>query len=584
MLLLSKRALPFLIAGTVFAFCGLGSVARSDEPPGVARISVLSGDVAIKHGDSGDQLAAVRNAPVETGDYLSTGDDGRTEVQLDPNNALRSDGNTEIRFTQLDGASDVAQLAQGSVVLRVFDLSQDKVTVQTPSVDIVPNEAGSFLINVDRNGDTQVTARLGSLSVNTPQGSQTVEAGTTMEITGSASDPQYQVVDEVAVTDFDRWSDDRDREYLQVASLAPYEYVNDSVVGANDLSQDGTWEESPGNGEVWQPNDVAADWSPYSDGTWAYEPYYGPTWVGNEPWAWAPYHYGRWVHDSDDGWAWAPGSRGGRPAWSPALVVFIGFGSGGSNAGGSGGNVGWIPLAPGDPLRRWWGPERRSAPTDGATIARYRNYNHGVIALPVTGWQQGNFTHIRRLLPGEARGAQVIAGRIPIAATPRNFAFTARPIRTTVPQPRTGQFGSFQPVRHVSPIRANTGWQNFGSPRARGTAIVQRQAPATARSWQRFSSTSAPRIFQRPQPVYQRERPVYQRAQPVYQREQPVRQREQPVVQRAQPVYQRAQPVSQREQPVSRREQPVVQRSQPSSGNASRRTGDRPRSRPPVEK
>ena len=61
--------------------------ARTDQ--GVARISLMHGDVSTQRGDSGDWSAATLNQPVMTGDKVSTAEGGRAEVQLDFANTLR---------------------------------------------------------------------------------------------------------------------------------------------------------------------------------------------------------------------------------------------------------------------------------------------------------------------------------------------------------------------------------------------------------------------------------------------------------------------------------------------------------------
>jgi len=59
------------------------------ENNGVARVSLIHGDVSTQRGDSGSWSAAVVNAPVLAGDRVSTGDKARTELQLDYANTLR---------------------------------------------------------------------------------------------------------------------------------------------------------------------------------------------------------------------------------------------------------------------------------------------------------------------------------------------------------------------------------------------------------------------------------------------------------------------------------------------------------------
>src|SRR5215211_6907575 len=63
---------------------------------GVARISILNGDVSVRRGDSGDIVAAAINAPLVVGDRILTGPNSRAEVQFDWANMIRIGQNSEI--------------------------------------------------------------------------------------------------------------------------------------------------------------------------------------------------------------------------------------------------------------------------------------------------------------------------------------------------------------------------------------------------------------------------------------------------------------------------------------------------------
>jgi hypothetical protein len=529
------------------ALASFGSIvpARADDdgqaPPSVARISVVVGDAGVKHGDS-DSVAAAVNAPLETGDYVSTGDDGRLEVQLDANNFVRAAADSQLRFTQLDGSGDTVQLAQGTVEVRVLQEDPDRVTVQTPSVDVVPDEAGAYLVTVDGNGMTQVTARSGSADINTPKGSQTLEPGRTMDVTGAATDPQYQFIDQVADTDFDQWADSRD-QVLVAAANAP-QYTNPDMMGTQDLDQYGQWNNVSGYGEVWQPSDVPAGWTPYSQGQWVYENYYGPTWVAAEPWGWAPYHYGSWAYLSI-GWAWVPGPASVAPIYSPARVAFFGFGGGGVSVGvGIGARIGWVPLAPGESAHPWWGngytnvsntysntTVQRLQYNRYTTINNYRNAQHGLVGMPVTGWQHGSFNQISRLNPQSATNPVPFTGRFPVAPTAANYRFTNRGVASSVhinAASRSAQSWHASP-QSSQPLHtmASPSWQRFGSNTPR--AMTPR---TTSNGWQHFASAGAPRTPQASavprysqQANYQRynqQQPFQPRSQPTYAQQRPV--------------------------------------------------------------
>ncbi|OYV06755.1 MAG: hypothetical protein CFE26_04600, partial [Verrucomicrobiales bacterium VVV1] len=119
--------------------------------------------------------------------------------------------------------------------------------------------------------------------------------------------------------------------------------VSDYNVFYDQLSNDGSWFETPDYGYVWQPTVVVRDtsWRPYTVGRWACSNR-GWTWMSDERFGWATYHYGRWALCRGRGWVWIPGEE-----WAPAWVCW--------RSGDS--HVGWAPLPPESMghSRRGWG-------------------------------------------------------------------------------------------------------------------------------------------------------------------------------------------------------------------------------------
>src|SRR5260370_42142346 len=72
--------------------------AAPDPGHGVARISVLNGEVSVKRGDSGDMVAAAINAPMQPQDHLLTGPESPAEIQFDNANMLRIASNSDVRI------------------------------------------------------------------------------------------------------------------------------------------------------------------------------------------------------------------------------------------------------------------------------------------------------------------------------------------------------------------------------------------------------------------------------------------------------------------------------------------------------
>jgi len=324
---------------------------------GVARISMIHGDVSTQRGDSGEWSAAILNAPVVAGDKVSTGDNARVELQLDFANIVRLGPNSQINVATLTKSSVQIQLSQGIASYTVFKNGDAEPEIDTPNVSVHPSHNdGVFRVEVRPDGDTLVIVRKGEAQISTPQGSTEVRSGEMATVRGSGNDAQYKISDAPARDDFDRWNSDRDHIILNAQSSR---HTNRYYVGSQDLDAYGRWKNVPDYGDVWVP-DEPADWTPYRDGNWVYEPYYGWTWVGYEPWGWAPYHYGRWMWYGG-GWGWWPGPVWGggfyRPLWAPAYVSFFGWGGGfgfGFGWGGWGG-FGWLPIGPCDYFHPWWG-------------------------------------------------------------------------------------------------------------------------------------------------------------------------------------------------------------------------------------
>jgi hypothetical protein len=316
-------------------------------PQGVARVSLLRGDVSTQRGDSGDWVAITLNTPVMAGDKVSTSPAGSAELQIDNENMLRLSGHTEADITTLIENHIQIQIASGLAQYTILKGSEADVEIDTPNVGIHPSRESSIRIQVNSTNETVVIVRRGEAEISTSQGSTNVAAGEMITIRGATDDAQYQTADAPAADEWDTWNANRDNT---IQNSPAWNHVDQTYTGANDLDRNGQWSDVPDYGQVWTPNNEDQDWSPYSDGNWVWEPYYGWTWVGNESWGWAPYHYGRWFRNRG-AWSWWPGERGVRPVWGPAYVSFFGFGGVGVGFG----SIGWLPIGPCDPFFPWYG-------------------------------------------------------------------------------------------------------------------------------------------------------------------------------------------------------------------------------------
>ena len=186
-----KRVRFLALTGAALLAAGVLTPVRAQDPDdlkrGVARISLMNGEVSVRRGDSGDWVAGVINAPLMTADQIATGPNSRAEVQFDSANMLRVGGNAEIHLAQLENRRYQMELARGMVTFRVLRASDANVEVDTPSVSVRPSRQGSYRITVKDTGETEVTVRAGDVEVFLPLPS-TAKIGASSTVRGTASD------------------------------------------------------------------------------------------------------------------------------------------------------------------------------------------------------------------------------------------------------------------------------------------------------------------------------------------------------------------------------------------------------------
>ena len=333
-----------LLVATAFLAALASLPALADPPTRAARISFVSGSASFSPAGSDEWLQARINRPVWIGDRLWSGD-GRVELQLG-GASLRLAPQTVLQVLNFDDRIAQFEVTQGNVALHVRTIDgNDIIEIDTPSFAFVTREEGDYRIDVARDY-TAVSTRRGYADI---YGQDVAYRIDRRERFAFYSDDlrDYDAGPLPPSDAFDRWSRERaQREDRSTSSR----YVSPELVGYVDLDSHGEWRSEPSLGNVWIPR-VAADWAPYRYGHWSWIDPWGWTWVDDAPWGYAPSHYGRWTQLGRT-WAWVPGPREVRPAYSPALVAWIG----GDNfsltvSSGRTLGVGWFPLAPGEVWR-----------------------------------------------------------------------------------------------------------------------------------------------------------------------------------------------------------------------------------------
>jgi hypothetical protein len=117
--------------------------ARAQDPGdaperGVARISVINGDVTVRRGDTGELIEAEVNEPLVSLDHILTDDRARAEIQFDWATLLRLAPDSEVRLAELREGDYLVQAVKGTLTLRVLKDSNSKIEISAPTASLVP--------------------------------------------------------------------------------------------------------------------------------------------------------------------------------------------------------------------------------------------------------------------------------------------------------------------------------------------------------------------------------------------------------------------------------------------------------------
>lgn len=345
----------FYLVCVVFGACAQAQA--QEDPPGVARVSLIEGPASYQLGDSEEWTGVDVNAPLVTGDRFYAGQGGRAEIQLAPRTYLRLGAETQVDLVEVAPDATQVSLTMGRSILRLRDDPRGRhVELDTPGAAIVAKRAGSYRVEVGANGQTRVRVARGEAVVHVAGSRFDLYAHSSAVIDGFGEAAVFRPVASAPEDDFDAWERERD---ARIDAAVSYQHVSTDIYGAEDLDDYGEWEYHRGYGQLWRPTTVSVGWAPYRDGRWVWVEPWGWTWLDYAPWGWAPFHYGRWLY-RNSAWYWAPGTVVANPVYAPALVGFYGYGAGvgydaSISVGLGAGYVGWLPLGWGEPCFPWWG-------------------------------------------------------------------------------------------------------------------------------------------------------------------------------------------------------------------------------------
>ncbi|HKO99110.1 MAG TPA: DUF6600 domain-containing protein [Pyrinomonadaceae bacterium] len=357
-----------IVAVVVALLAGLGvawymnneRTASAEELPYAARIQRVDGEVAltdaVANAEGAQWIPATLNQPLSVGDRIYTRDNARTSLAFTGRNYARLNPNTALDVVALDDDRTQLALREGSAI---FDVGYpgDLFEVGTPYGAVHFDEPGLYNVGYDNDGNVLVSVLSGVAQIAGLAGTGQIDKGEILTLAGTTAaqvllsrmnggDAGYLVDDyyryqypnayDGRYSNYDVYLNDP-YYYDPYRRYQSYQYVSSVIPGVNDLDYYGDWQSIDNYGYAWRPR-VDSGWAPYQQGYWTNDYPYGATWVSNEPWGYAPYHYGRWANVGNQ-WYWVPDGVNSTPAYSPSLVAFVPM---------DGGQIGWVPLAPGE--------------------------------------------------------------------------------------------------------------------------------------------------------------------------------------------------------------------------------------------
>ena len=470
------------LAGLVVLSLLMLGVALADEadPPGrVARLSYVQGSVSLQPAGQEDWVGAEPNRPLTTNDKLWSDTSG-SRAELDIGGAvIRVGSNTGFSFLNLDDSVAQMQVTAGTVVVRVRELLENQTyEVDTPNVAVLLDQPGMYRVDVSDSGDSTVV-RVSDGQAEASNGGQSMPIYNQQMVnfTGTGDQLSANAGGLGSPDGFDDWSFERDREYDQSPSR---QYVADDIAGAEDLDENGQWENTPDYGPVWMPTAVAAGWAPYSFGHWAWISPWGWTWVDNASWGFAPFHYGRWAQWHDR-WCWVPGPRRARAVYAPAMVAWVG-----GSAGAAG--VAWFPLGPRE-----------------VYVPSYRVSDRYVRTVNITNTTIVDHTYITSVYQNRATNIHYVNSRVPGAVTSvsRTVFTSAQPVnahRMRLPPSELARVSVNTRPPEMAPVRQSfLGGATHGYGRRPPQALMNRDV--VARTAPPAATAARVRVVGQPRPA-----------------------------------------------------------------------------------
>lgn len=276
-----------VLAFSVFSFAqenrtvssGASKYVISAEAGGV---NYLQGRVSIarKFGRSGLLL---KGDSVKIGDRVSTEEDGKAEILLNPGSYIRLGGNSSFEFVDTSLENLQIKLDRGSAIFEVITSNDFTFAVNTPKATFNVVQSGVYRVDVMNDGTGKIEVWKGKAQIGEDEDA-TVKKGKTATVGGN--DVAVAKFDRDERDDLEQWSRDRAKELTKVNDRLERQNLRSTLI-------------SGFNSNSWNLYD--------SYGLWVYDPFWGG-------YCFLPFGYG---------WSSPYGFGYGRDIWGFRLPRYI---------------------------------------------------------------------------------------------------------------------------------------------------------------------------------------------------------------------------------------------------------------------
>ncbi|MFZ0800742.1 MAG: FecR family protein [Terriglobales bacterium] len=301
-----KRVFRLVLAASIGCLPLVSALA--DSQARVVRLGDTQGDVRVDRDTGQGYEKAFLNLPVTQGMKIQTGDNGRASLELEDGSTLRLTPDTVLEIPQLslrDSGVKVSafHLQEGAAYVNFLGAKDSDLTLTVAHETVTVNQAAHLRVEM---GDTDAEVAVFKGAVQIVGLSGTIEVGKGKTASFDLVNGKHAVTSEIEDEPLDSW-DKQQSQYQQEYSSKSYASYSPYPYGTSDLNYYGSFFNTPGYGDVWQPYFAGAGWDPFMNGAWAFYPGFGYGWVSGYPWGWTPYHYGSWTFLPTYGWVWQPG-------------------------------------------------------------------------------------------------------------------------------------------------------------------------------------------------------------------------------------------------------------------------------------